>query len=361
MSASLYLRTSTSVMDFTSMDPLTAKVAIQLQLADIADLLDSLYSDDPTPQGDERASLETIQRDLTQQLSLLEGQVLVIKILKNEYSERVAFKKLLEEERQAVSDHQLAMRLAGIATGAANAAFDVDYEAQLREAKDTDQDEQWEMAKNLYAAAFEETPSQPAFADRAPLHGVRTAPAGQPSIGGTESKILDSHALVKCVSCMEIVSTRKTLRLQCNPEPHTYCRSCLLDLFTSAITNTTLFPPRCCKVVIPLDTCRAMLPKELIKDFDLKVEELATPNPTYCANAGCSKFIQPKSIKDDVGICAFCKQTTCTQCKNQEHSGLCPSDPHVQLLMDAAKRSKWQQCTKCKNMVELAQGCFHMT
>jgi hypothetical protein len=29
-------------------------------------------------------------------------------------------------------------------------------------------------------------------------------------------------------------------------------------------------------------------------------------------------------------------------------------------LMDLAKRSNWQQCTKCSNMVELTRGCFHM-
>jgi hypothetical protein len=29
--------------------------------------------------------------------------------------------------------------------------------------------------------------------------------------------------------------------------------------------------------------------------------------------------------------------------------------------MDMARRSRWQQCTKCNNMVELEQGCFHMT
>ncbi|KAH6633709.1 hypothetical protein C7974DRAFT_309160 [Boeremia exigua] len=155
-----------------------------------------------------------------------------------------------------------------------------------------------------------------------------------------------------------MVPKKNTLHLHCT---HTYCRTCLLDLFTSSISTPTLFPPRCCKQTIPLETCRVMLPKELVKDFDLKVDELATPNPTYCANADCSKFIRPKDITGDIATCVFCKGKTCAQCKNKGHDGLCPSDPHVQLLMDAAKRSKWQQCTKCSNMVELAQGCFHMT
>lgn len=79
---------------------------------------------------------------------------------------------------------------------------------------------------------------------------------------------------------MEVVPSTDTLHLQCSPEPHAYCRTGLLDLFTCAISNPTLFPPRCRKTDIPLDICRIMLLRALIKEFDLKVEELATPNPT---------------------------------------------------------------------------------
>lgn len=280
-------------MDFTCMDPQTAKTAIELQLADIADLLDSLYDDEESAQGDERASVQTIQRDLQQQLSLLEGQVSVINILKDEYKERMAFKKLLNDEKQAVSDHQLAMRLGGMSIGAADAAFSADYEAQLNQADDGGDDTQWEQIKELYAFAFdrdtvcpalEGVPFQPVISYRAPLHGTNVVAEEQKT-----QAVLGSKDPIQCNACMEVFPTKTTLLLQCD---HTYCRSCLLDLFTSSISNPTLFLPRCCRLIIPLDLCRVMLPKEIIKDFDLKVEELATPNPTYCANAECSKFIR---------------------------------------------------------------------
>ena len=99
----------------------------------------------------------------------------------------------------------------------------------------------------------------------------------------------------------------------------------------------------------------------MVKEFDLKVEELAHPNPTYCCSIECAQFIRAKDIKNDVGTCVFCKNNTCVLCKGEEHDGLCPKDPHVVLLMDIANRSRWQQCSRCKNMVELAVGCFHMT
>jgi hypothetical protein len=262
---------------------------------------------------------------------------------------------LLEEEKRAVSDHQLAMRLAGLKVTNPDVKRSNDYEASLCDESDCGSDEQWDMAKELYATVFERE-----ITDRAPLNGIRTVRTGGVKVN-TKSKILGSKALTKCCACMEAVPSKDTLTLSCKPEPHTYCRACLVDLFTSALVNTSLFPPRCCKVPIPLETCRAMLPKELIKDFDLKVEELATPNPTYCSNADCSKFIRPKDIKADVASCVYCKDKTCVKCKSSGHKGLCPSDPHVQLLMDVAKRGRWQQCTNCKNMVELEQGCFHMT
>lgn len=337
------------------MDPATAKLAVELQLADINDLLDGLYDSEDLPEGDGRTSFQMLRRDLQQQLQVLEGQVLTLKILKEEHDNRVAFARLLEEEKRAVSDHQLAMQLAGLTVNDNDVKTSNNYEACLVDGTDCGSDEQWDMAKELYAqsSGFDNP-------DRNPLNGLRTVKADEVE-DKNKSKILGSKVLTKCCACMEVVASKDTLTLACQPEAHTYCRPCLVGLFTSALVDTSLFPPRCCKVPLPLETCRAVLPKELVKDFDLKIEELATPNPTYCSKAQCAKFIRAKEVKAETGTCAFCQETTCTRCKCAAHKGLCPSDPHVQLLMDFASRSRWQQCTKCKNMVELATGCFHMT
>jgi E3 ubiquitin-protein ligase RNF144 len=338
----------------TIMEPGTAKLAVQLQIADINDLLDGLYDGEDIPNGDARTSFQIMRCDLEQQLQVLDGQVLTLVILRQEHANRLAFSRLMEEERQAASDHQLAMRLTGLAVSNSDIKRCADYEASLCDSTDCDTDEQWDMAKELYASHLESE-----TADRAPLNGIRTVTATATKT--TVSKILGSETLTKCCACMEVVPSKNTLTLRCKPEAHTYCRGCLVDLFASSMINTALFPPRCCKMPIPLDTCRVLLPKKLIKDFDLKVEELATPNPTHCSNAECSAFVRTTNIKADVASCVFCKSKTCVRCKSSDHNGLCPSDPHVQLLMDIAKRGKWQQCTKCKNMVELEQGCFHMT
>ena len=342
----------------------------------------------------------------------------------HEYNEHIAFQKLLDEELQAISDHELALSLAGVSITDADRASRAEYKAQLAAASTCRNDTQSEMPNqhhepgskvagtlhalvaqlrasasrdngiqrasseidtasletdtaSLYLTATEtvsdsdgddesdsdgddesdsdgddESDSDDTASPETDSAQTQTAAAEQ-----THSVNLSSKDVIKCNACMEVTGIEESLQLQCE---HTYCHACLLTLFTSAMSDTTLFPPRCCRFLIPLDICRMVLPKELIKEYDLKVEELATPNPTYCANVDCSKHIRPGRIVNGVARCVFCNENTCVLCKSKSHKGLCPSDPHVQLLMDLAKRSKWQRCTKCNNMVELDRGCLHM-
>jgi E3 ubiquitin-protein ligase RNF144 len=276
--------------------------------------------------------------------------------------------QLVDDERQAASDHELALEVQGMKLEDGT-LFDTASEAHRIS------DEQWENARALHIDIHEsdgraqKSSKSSAVSDTSETDGEAEyfeAKEGYEKLlpdtkTDKETKNL-AETSRECCACTEKVGVSDTLTFACEPEAYTYCRTCLFELFKHALTNTTLFPPRCCKATIPLEICRAVLPKDLIKDFDLKVEELATPNPTFCYNADCSKFIRLSEIVADIGTCVFCTEKTCARCKGPEHEeGLCPSDPHVQLLMDAAKRSKWQQCTKCKTMVELSTGCFHMT
>jgi E3 ubiquitin-protein ligase RNF144 len=62
----------------------------------------------------------------------------------------------------------------------------------------------------------------------------------------------------------------------------------------------------------------------------------------------------------NVAICQSCREETCTMCKNPKHKGLCAEDPIVQMLMDVAGKMRWQRCPRCRTMVELLMGCYHM-
>ncbi|KAL5113262.1 hypothetical protein ACEQ8H_008868 [Pleosporales sp. CAS-2024a] len=213
-------------MDASSMGPETAKLAIELQLADIHDLLDAIYGDEDGPDGDSRCSFLVLRDDLQRQLQILEGQILTLKILREEHEDRVLFTRLLEEERQAVSDHRLAMVLAGVASTDPDVTRSDDYETTLCNASDCDEDEQWAMARELYTAAFADD-----MADGVSQNQVSAATSDEVK-KNAKTEVLGSRALTKCCACMDVVATAKTLTLECKPTAHAYCRPCLSDLFS---------------------------------------------------------------------------------------------------------------------------------
>lgn len=305
-------------MDLDTVDPLTARAVLQIQIRELTNFINN-----PACTPDERSNLMTVRRDLSKQMQTIRSRCLALRIITDDNSTRASFVKLVDEERQADADHRLASQLA-----LASKDEDIDHQTSIGPARST--------------------------ADSAPAHGLRIV------LGG-EQPILECLDITTCNACSEAVSKDDALELVCKPEAHNYCSGCLQSFFRSALTDTTLFPPRCCNLVIPLEACHTFLPKGMIQEIELKVEELATPDPTYCAKRDCSHFIRPKDIRADVGNCVFCGERTCARCKKSNHDGLCPEDPDVQLLMDASEQAKWQQCRMCKNMVELSGGCFHMT
>lgn len=52
---------------------------------------------------------------------------------------------------------------------------------------------------------------------------------------------------------------------------------------------------------------------------------------------------------------------TCTVCKSVAHENDCPEDPALEGLMAAAAVAGYQQCYRCRRLVELALGCNHIT
>jgi len=164
---------------------------------------------------------------------------------------------------------------------------------------------------------------------------------------------------IQCMACEDYVPIKSTEQLKCEPESHVYCHACLHDIVRSALyTDTSLFPPRCCNKPIPIEICRQVFPPSKAAEFEMRFERLSMANPTDCYN--CMQFVPAGNIVADVAVCAHCAARTCIACKAQKHDGLCKEDPYVKLLSATASEYKWQTCRKCKNMVELDIGCFHM-
>jgi len=168
-----------------------------------------------------------------------------------------------------------------------------------------------------------------------------------------------------CSSCLDEHPNHDILQLPCKDEgdgeKHAYCRDCLQRLFESSVTDPSHFPPRCCSKIIPLFSCTPFLPQPLITRFVARREELETVDRTYCSDTKCSKWVRPENIEAKVANCPACGQKTCATCKGKHHEGLCPEDKDVKELLNVAKQKRWQTCPNCKEMVELEQGCYHIT
>ena len=174
----------------------------------------------------------------------------------------------------------------------------------------------------------------------------------------------DAEEIIKqktyvCVICEDVQSTEADILTA--PCAHNYCRACTVEVFQNAIRDEELFPPRCCTQPLPVDQAKHFLTTKLAKAFDEKAIEFTTPNRIYCSDSKCAAFIPPRKITGDVAVCRKCSHKTCVTCKESAHTGECPKNPQIVLLLETAKKEGWKECYNCNRMISITTGCNHMT
>lgn len=95
-------------MELIGLPPATARLAVELQLADIEAIMQKLIK------GDEYTAFDATRIMLQDVLLLLEDQVYAIEVLRADYNSRVVFETVMRDERQAEQDHNFACNLSGI-------------------------------------------------------------------------------------------------------------------------------------------------------------------------------------------------------------------------------------------------------
>jgi E3 ubiquitin-protein ligase RNF144 len=358
-------------MELGTLPPATARLVVELQLADINSIMQDLDA------GDAYAAFDAMQAGLKAALSLLQDQICAMEILRADHDDRVVFDNLVQEEIQAERDHEIARGMCDVTTGGTEQStarpgecfegqdswLDDDFQdpdGRIGGARVEDHILKIPRDTGLTYCGFDVQQIQQVARDPAASY----AESSTRQLGKGKGKAKEHMMQISCSACMEQFARFAVLELGCKREEddtyHAYCRGCLIDLFQTSLTDTTLFPPRCCGKYIPASACADVLPRELMRQYEDKQRELASPNPVYCSNRYCGKFIKPGSVTADVAVCQICSTETCTVCKNPKHNGLCPKDPTVQLLMDVAGKQQWQRCPRCRTMVELLVGCYHM-
>ncbi|KAL8745188.1 MAG: hypothetical protein Q9184_007905 [Pyrenodesmia sp. 2 TL-2023] len=162
-----------------------------------------------------------------------------------------------------------------------------------------------------------------------------------------------------CVCCGESINYFATLHAPCG---HDYCSQCAKKLVDMSTTNESLFPPRCCRQPIPLAAVDAFMSAGSAQYFEERAIENSTVNKTYCVKPICSAFIPPSSINGDTATCPKCSFQVCVICKEASHKGCdCPKDTALSEVMELAQQAGWKRCYDCKRVVELTEGCNHIT
>jgi len=318
-------------MDITGLDRATGRLVIQIRLDEIAEALEGVQLDD-----NGTASYRAIRHRLQDQLSIIYGQVC--------YSPTIS--RILRES--ATISH--CVECIKILT----------YQQDTDDESDNGGEARRTPSRSSSDTSANNSDDESVVAEKAsPTPELIEVPESE------SEPELEPEATADCSACGDTQPEKDTIKLECS---HVYCKDCIVDLFRFAVhKDTSLFPPRCCKATIPLDTnengvkgCSVLMPGELLTEVNDKKAEQEKAQETPCSGANCDHVIPEKNISGGVATCDLCDTETCTICKHEAHRGLCAEDDDTKILMATAGKVMWQQCTKCKNLVELDTGCFHI-
>jgi len=190
-----------------------------------------------------------------------------------------------------------------------------------------------------------------------------------------------------CSICLEDINVSQMHEiLTCRQR---FCFPCMSQHVEVKLTHGCV--PSCphegCNIKLTVDGCKQFLSSKWVEVWTKRLEEAAIPDSdkVYCPYPNCSALMTLSGIDRSRQACSsshpFPTAIGCTECKQchklfciecrvpwhigiscQEYQRRAPQlhsvDAKFHLL---AKNSRWKRCIKCKHMIELAEGCNHMT
>ncbi|KAK9124344.1 hypothetical protein Sjap_013946 [Stephania japonica] len=185
-----------------------------------------------------------------------------------------------------------------------------------------------------------------------------------------------------CTICLEDADASEMFAVDgCS---HCYCFSCMKQHVEVKVLHGML--PGCphdgCKTVLKLDSCRKFLSPKFVEMMSHLLKENAIPvtEKIYCPYPKCSTLMSKREVleyannifndadRSGVRKCVKCHGLFCINCKAPWHSNMScneykRSNPRAEdaKLKSLASQKLWRQCVKCNHMIELAEGCYHMT
>lgn len=166
---------------------------------------------------------------------------------------------------------------------------------------------------------------------------------------------------------------------------HRYCFSCMKQHVEVKLLQGMM--PKCphegCKSELIVDSCRKFLTPKMIETLKQRIKEASIPvtEKVYCPHPRCSTLMSRREVSEyakdlvdaersGVRKCLKCHGLFCINCRVPWHNNMTcqdykrknPNPPAEDLkLKSLATRNLWRQCVKCNHIIELSEGCFHMT
>lgn len=187
-----------------------------------------------------------------------------------------------------------------------------------------------------------------------------------------------------CSICCEDKMSAMMITMKCS---HKFCSHCMKTYVDGKLQSSQV-PIRCpqlrCKYYISTSECRSFLPVTCYESLERALAEANVLNSEkfYCPFPNCSVLLDPQeclstrasssSQSDNSCVeCPVCQKFICLDCGVPWHSSMsCEEYQSLPLeerdagditLHRLAQNNRWRRCQQCRRMIELIQGCYHMT
>ncbi|XP_009419026.2 E3 ubiquitin-protein ligase RSL1 [Musa acuminata AAA Group] len=191
-------------------------------------------------------------------------------------------------------------------------------------------------------------------------------------------------AMDTCSICSEEKISSKMIKINCS---HKFCSDCMF-IYVEHKLRTLQVPIRCpqarCRNFISVSECKSFLPVASYKMLERAAIEADAHNGDriFCPFQNCSGLINcvnhlssraSSSTQPDINCveCPECHRDICIGCRVPWHS-LMTCDEYQNLpaeerdarditLHQLAQNARQRRCQQCRQMIELADGGYHMT
>lgn len=188
----------------------------------------------------------------------------------------------------------------------------------------------------------------------------------------------------ECPTCCDEKPQEQMIKLYCS---HRFCSDCMI-MYVEGKLRDMQVPVRCpqvgCKYRIPIKDVKPFLSVSVYESLEIATKEAGFMNsdriycpfpncsvlftPGHCPSFGASTSNQSQSICVE---CTDCHRLICTSCDApwhalmscEEYQNLSVEERETEdiTLHRLAQNNNWRRCQQCSRMIELTQGCYHMT